>query len=163
MGTTRSYNLPGTIGGAQSTQPNSYSLFVSRFSDDLASLHQATYLGGDGFNGTWGGLALAYPVVGPQLFVTGYTDAEVFPQTVGGVQDSLSGTRDAFVVRYDQTLAASSVGVIYVIPEAIDFGNVVLNTQSSPQYFTIENQGAILLGGFVAHHSRLTGSRHHAQ
>ena len=142
MGTTRSFNLPGTDGGAQSTLPYSYSLFLSRFSDDLGTLRQATYLGGNGFNETYGGLAIGYPAGGPELFVTGYTDALVFPQTSGGIQDSLSGARDAFVARYDQTLAASSEGVINVIPGALDFGNIVLATQSPPQYITIENLGA---------------------
>ena len=141
MGTTRSYNLPGTAGGAQSTLPSSYSLFAARFSDDLEILRQATYLGGDGFNSTWGGLALSYPVGGPELYIAGYTSAVIFPQTTGGVQDSLSGTQDAFVVRYDN-LAASTEPVIFVTPEAIDFGNVVLATGSTPRYVTIENQGA---------------------
>ena len=121
MGTTRSFNLPGTDGGAQSTLPYSYSLFLSRFSDDLGTLRQATYLGGNGFNETYGGLAIGYPAGGPELFVTGYTDALVFPQTSGGIQDSLSGARDAFVARYDQTLAASSEGVINVIPGGARF------------------------------------------
>lgn len=142
MGTTRSSNLPGTDGGTQSTLPYGYSLFAARFSNDLGILRQATYLGGNGFNETRGGLAFDYPAGGPELFVTGYTDALVFPQTGGGVQDSLSGTRDAFVARYDQTLAASTEPVIYVIPESLDFGNVVLVTQSLPQYVRIENHGA---------------------
>ena len=141
MGTTRSSNLPMTDGGAQSTPPSSYSLFAARFSSDLEILRQATYLGGYGVNETWGGLAFTYPVGGPELFVAGSTYADVFPGTAGGIQDSLSGTRDAFVVRYDN-LAASTAPVIFVTPEAIDFGNVVLGTESTPRYVTIENQGA---------------------
>lgn len=149
MGNTRSYNLPGTDGGAQSTQPSSYAMFAARFSDDLTILRQATYLGGatnylggTGFNSTRGGLAFAYPTGGAELFVTGYTDTVDFPQTAGGVQENLNGTMDAFVVRFDQTLAAWNEPVIHVVPESIDFGNVVMNTASSPRFVTIENQGS---------------------
>ncbi len=149
MGTTRSSNLPGVAGGAQSAPPSSYAMYAARFSDDLSILRQATYiggltnyLGGGGYNSTWGGLAIAYPTGGPELYITGYTDTVDLPLTSGGVQDSLNGPMDAFVVRFDQTLAASTMPVIFVIPESIDFGNVVLGVPSAPRYVTIENLGA---------------------
>ena len=47
-GITKSVDFPGTIGGIQSSKRGIFAGFIAKFSPDLKTLHQTSYLGGKG-------------------------------------------------------------------------------------------------------------------
>lgn len=98
-GTTWSDDFPTTPGAFDSTYDsthgNAYSdAFVTRLAADGASLLYSTLLGGPLSDS---GRGLALDATGRAL-VTGYA-ADGFPTTLGAAQPSLSGGRDAFLLR----------------------------------------------------------------
>jgi subtilisin family serine protease len=120
-GMTVSLDLPGTAGGAQQTlsqqnphySPNPTNAFVARFSPDLTTLRQATYLGGDE---TEFGTVAIHPLSG-DVYVTNsfeqyskYANTHLsFPRTEGGVQPGVcpaigGSDRDAVVSRLSADL-----------------------------------------------------------
>lgn len=89
-GRTNSPDFPGTAGGAQQ-RPVSVrqDAFIACLSDDLSSLHQATYLGGTGDDHPEierVGSAMAIHPVGGTVYVAGCTGSNDFPGTAGGAQ-----------------------------------------------------------------------------
>jgi len=104
-GQTTSVNFPGAVGGAQSAAGGGVDGFVTRFSPDLTTLGQSSYLGGSG--GDVGRAILIDPVSGDVL-VAGATTSSTFPGTTGGAQQTYGGGTafDAFVARLTADLAA---------------------------------------------------------
>ncbi len=89
-GRTNSPDFPGTAGGAQQ-RPVSVrqDAFIACLSDDLSSLHQATYLGGTGDDHPEierVGSAMAIHPVDGTVYVAGCTGSNDFPGTAGGAQ-----------------------------------------------------------------------------
>lgn len=104
-GYTDSTNFPGTAGGAQATYGGGLvDAFVARLTASLATLTQATYLGGSGLVDVAQALAI-HPKTG-DVYVAGYTDAKDFPGTTGGAQAAFAGLADAFVARLPASLKA---------------------------------------------------------
>jgi hypothetical protein len=114
-GTTESADFPSTSGGAQETLLGWADTFVARLSLDLTTLQQATYLGGREFEGYLSGLA----VTAGGVYVAGSTESTDFPGTSGGAQETYGGGgvyTDAFIARFDHSLAAPSTIVASVLP-----------------------------------------------
>jgi uncharacterized repeat protein (TIGR01451 family) len=107
-GNTISTNFPGTNGGVQPTNAGGYEVFVARLGSGLATLIQATYLGGQFFDQAW---ALAIAANG-DVYVAGNTYASPdFPGTAGGAQASSGGDQDGFVARLSASLAAADAAL----------------------------------------------------
>jgi hypothetical protein len=104
-GHTTSLTFPGTAGGAQSSAGSGIHAFVSRFSPDLTTLGQSSYLAGSGEDE--GRAVLVDPVSGDVLVAGGTTSLD-FPGSSGGAQPSYGGgtSFDAFVARLTWDLAA---------------------------------------------------------
>ncbi len=104
-GFTGSIDFPGTTGGAQPAGDLYGDAFVARLSNNLATLIQATYLGGS-FGDDAYALALG---AGGKVFVAGFTNSIDFPGTIGGAQPAYGGTngsytRDGFIARLSSNL-----------------------------------------------------------
>ena len=96
-GFTRSSDFPGTTGGAQADHASDFGFedgFVASLAPDLATLNQATYLGGANRD-----YANAMAIDGHgNVLVAGETYSTDFPGTAGGAQATSTGG-DAFVAR----------------------------------------------------------------
>ena len=103
-GSTYSYELPGTDGGAQPDHGGGeLDGFVARLSSNLQTLIQSTYLGGSNPDYAY---ALALAANGDVL-VGGYTTSSDLPGTAGGAQPTYGGGLfDGFVVRLSGNLKA---------------------------------------------------------
>ncbi|MDY6852951.1 MAG: SBBP repeat-containing protein, partial [Thermodesulfobacteriota bacterium] len=99
-GFTRSANYPVTGGVIQGGLGGfgHYDAFVTKLNDTASALFYSTYLGGGGDDY---GQGLGLDSSG-NVFVTGHTDSADFP-TAAPYQDSLSGGRDAFVAKLNDT------------------------------------------------------------
>ncbi|KDA53178.1 hypothetical protein EG19_07320 [Thermoanaerobaculum aquaticum] len=100
-GTTSSPDFPNTAGGAQSNHAGFGDAFLARFDASLAQNLQSTYLGGSD-----GETALAVVIHAPsgEVYLTGFTWSDDFPNTAGGAQPSPGGWADAFVARLNASL-----------------------------------------------------------
>jgi uncharacterized repeat protein (TIGR01451 family) len=107
-GDTQSTDFPGTSGGAQAVSGGGYDAFVARLSSSLATLAQATYLGGRFFDQA---RAVAVAPSG-EVYVAGKTYASPdFPGTAGGAQPASGGDSDAFVARFTSGLALADASL----------------------------------------------------
>ena len=106
-GTTDSATLPGTAGGAQTTNPNPNigDVFIARFNSALTTLTQSTFLGGRD-NDSARALAI-HPTTG-EVYVAGRSSDlgfRDFPGKAGGAQSTFGGGfSDAFVARLNSAL-----------------------------------------------------------
>jgi hypothetical protein len=101
VGTTYSFDLPGTAGGAQPTSGGFSDAFLARIDPTLTTLLQATYLGGSNYE--LGG-EMAIDVSSGDVVAVGETQSSDFPATSGGAQASYGGNADLFAARLDATL-----------------------------------------------------------
>jgi uncharacterized repeat protein (TIGR01451 family) len=107
-GDTQSIDFPGTSGGAQPASAGGFEAFVARLSSNLATLGQATYLGGRFFDQA---RALAISAIG-DVYVAGQTfGSPDFPGTAGGAQPASGGDSDAFVARFTAGLALAEAAL----------------------------------------------------
>jgi uncharacterized repeat protein (TIGR01451 family) len=110
-GSTASDPFPGTAGGAQpASGGGARDAFVARFSSDLTTLVQATYLGGAEIDDAQA--ITVHPTSGDVL-VAGRTRSNPFPGTAGGAQPAYGGhppgfpdAGDAFVARFPSSLTS---------------------------------------------------------
>ena len=103
-GLTQSSDFPNTAGGAQANYGGGVNdAFVARLNGTLASILQATYLGGRRYDEAF---ALAIAPSG-EVYVAGFTDSTDFPHTAGGAQPNDGGFGDAFVARLNATLTSN--------------------------------------------------------
>jgi len=112
VGQTGSTNFAGVSGGAIQTRQGNVDGFVSRYSADLGTLLQATYLGGP-VNG--GNQSRSVVVANNSVYVVGTTGSTQFPGTANGAQANYGGgVLDAYVVRLNldltTILSASYIG-----------------------------------------------------
>ena len=104
-GVTFSTDFPGTAGGAQAGSGGGQDdAFVARLNSALTTLNQATYLGGNSYDGAD---ALAIHPASGDVYLAGTTGSTNFPGTPGGAQPARSGSQDGFVAR----LTVGLVGV----------------------------------------------------
>jgi len=101
-GSTNSLDFPRTAGGAQAGPGGNGDAFVARLSGDLATLSQATYVGGSASDQ---GFALAVSATNG-IYVAGATSSVNFPAVTGGAQATRAGNTDAFVVRLSADLTS---------------------------------------------------------
>ena len=131
-GNTGSANFPGVAGGAQSVAGGGGDAFVAHLDRDLATLVQATFLGGAGADFAY---ALALDAGGAVL-VAGETASANFPGTAGGAQPVRGGANDAFVARLDRTLT-TLVRATYAGGLADDVANALV----------VDVTGAVFIAG----------------
>ena len=94
--------VPGTLGGAQSAPGGGATGgFIARFSADLSSLGQATYLGGSA--GDFINALAFHPFLG-SVYVAGLAQSTDFPGTSGAAQPASAGLSDAFVALLNANL-----------------------------------------------------------
>ncbi|MCK4614481.1 MAG: DUF2341 domain-containing protein, partial [Thermoplasmata archaeon] len=93
-GYTSSSNFPTTSGAYDTTYNCGYDAFVSKLNSAGNSLLYSTFIGGSGYDE---GRGIAVDTNG-NVYVTGHTFSSNFP-TVNAYDSSLSGDRDAFVVK----------------------------------------------------------------
>ncbi len=106
IGSGWSSNLPGTTGGAQPASGSPGFLrdesFLARFSADLKTLKQATYIGGADNDEPWG---VSISPLSGEVYAFGVTSSADFPGTTGGAQTALSGIyTDGYIVHYNANL-----------------------------------------------------------
>ncbi len=105
-GVSSSADFPGTSGAAQAANGGGgfEDAFVAHLTADLATLAQATYLGG---GGTDAANALAIHPISGDVYVAGTTTSSDFPGTAGGAfaaHAADGGSEDAFVAALPATL-----------------------------------------------------------
>lgn len=105
-GTSTSWNIPGSQGGAQSlpfvTPTGVDDTYVTRLSHSLNGILQSTYLGG-----TFREVPRALVATAQQVLVAGYTGSANLPGRIGGAQATIGGFDDGFVARFDSTLTGA--------------------------------------------------------
>jgi len=104
-GGTTSADLPGRTGGYQDTYQNGGDGFVSRFSADLKTRRQSTYVGGTAFDAV---TSIAANLTSGDIVVAGATASTDLAGTTGGAQAAPSTGNEAFVIRLNHRLTASS-------------------------------------------------------
>ena len=162
-GYTSSPNFPNTVGGAQPVFGGDNDAFVARLSSNLATLQQATYLGGSGNDNA---TAIVLDASG-NVLIAGYTSTN-FPGTSDGAQPTSPGGGDGFVARLSGNLATSmqatylgGAGIDGVSALAIDGGGNVLvagGTTSTAFPGTTGGAQAAIGGGTDAYVARLSSN-----
>jgi hypothetical protein len=107
--------FPGVDRGAQPNPGLGDDAFVSRFSADLATLIQSSYLAGAGADQA--NAVAIHPVRG-EIYIAGSTSSPTItlPGVGGGAQGNSGGAFDAFVSRFSLDLQAADV-----VPDAFKF------------------------------------------
>jgi hypothetical protein len=94
-GYTRSANFPTTVGAYDRTHAGSYDVFVAKLDASGSTVLWGTFIGG-----TLEDRPFALEVdAADNVVVAGHTFSSDFPTTVGAYDRTLSGVRDAFVVK----------------------------------------------------------------
>jgi hypothetical protein len=111
LGSTTNASAPGVAGGAQSVHGGGVDALVLRFSPDLTTLRQASFLGGSGSDWgaandkAWRGIAV-HPTSG-DVYVVNSTASQDFPTTAGALQPDWPGTAvNGYVTRFHADLTA---------------------------------------------------------
>jgi hypothetical protein len=104
-GQTWSLNFP-TLAGFDNSHNGAADVFVTRLTANGQNLVASTFLGGDGNDS---GEDVALGDAG-NVFVTGWTDSNNFPTSVGAYDRTQNGNIDAFVVKLDGALAVRDYG-----------------------------------------------------
>ena len=103
-GSTSSRDLPGRVGGAQSTfREGGSDGYIARFNPPLTSLLQSTYAGGSGHDTAH---ALAIHPQSGEAYLGGVTLSTDLSGTAGGAQLTSGGRIDGFVARFQPALTA---------------------------------------------------------
>jgi hypothetical protein len=162
-GYTTSTDFPGLTGASDTTFAGYNEVFVSRFSSDLTTLHQSTFLGGNGYEVGYG-IAI-HPNTG-EVYVTGVTSSTNFPNITGGADTSIIGD-EGFVSRLSSSLRTiyrstflggskyDSGSAIAIHPTS---GNIfVTGTTGSSDFPGITGGADTTLAGSEAFVARLSG------
>jgi len=115
-----SLDFPTTPGAFQVANAGSSDAFVTKLSQDGASLVYSTYLGGTDYDD---GLGIALDSDN-HAYVTGVTNSLDFPTTQGAFQVAFAGYRDAFVTKLSQD-GSALVYSTYLGGENEDEGNSI--------------------------------------
>lgn len=138
-GLVNSTTIPGTAGASQTTSSGGQEGFVARFSADLKTLYRATYLGGTG-NDKVNAMTI-HPISG-EIFVTGDTASADFPVSLGAYQTSGGTNTDAFVARFDPTLAYRRASTYFGASGAESSRGIAIHPGNGDLYFTGETTSA---------------------
>lgn len=118
FGRTSSLNFPVTAGSFQTTNAGAYDLIISKFNVNGTALSASTYMGGsanDGVNGSGPLAGLRYNYsddlrggvtvdANNNIYFGACTTSSNFPVTSGCLQNTLNGTQDACIVKFDPNL-----------------------------------------------------------
>jgi hypothetical protein len=97
-----STDFPTTSGAFDTTFNGYYDIFVTKLNASGTSLLYSTYLGGSGYEYSWG---IAVDSSG-NAYLTGNTDSTDFPTTSGAFDTTLNGGGDAFVTKLNSSGAS---------------------------------------------------------
>jgi len=137
-GGTISNDLPATAGNAQPALGGQFDAFVARLSSNLATLMQATYLGGIA---TEGANALKLDASG-NVLVAGSTNSSNFPGTSGGAQPAYGGGfNDGFVARLSSNLTT--------LMQATYLGGTGGTSDDRVDAMAIDASGNVLVAGLT--------------
>jgi hypothetical protein len=115
-------DFPVGVGAYQTNYGGGRDAFVTRFSADLSTRTQSTFLGGTQSDSA---KAIAIHALSGDVFVVGETSSGGFPGVVAGsAQPGLNGGSDAFVTRLDRTLT-SVIASTYLGAGAADVAHAV--------------------------------------
>lgn len=134
-GNTSSTNFPGTVGGLQPAKAGGVDAFIAKLSGDMATLQQATYLGGGGDESDGGLVSMAFDA-GGNLLVAGTTQSGDFPGRTGGGRPNHAGARDAYISRVTSDLATLLQSTYYG-GSGLDFASVI----------AVDGNGKVLITG----------------
>jgi len=136
-GATASADFPVTPSAFDKTLGGRRDAFVVKFDVMGSSLIYSTFLGG----GDWEeGYSIAVDSAG-NAYVTGDTGSADFPVTPGALDRTLSGRRDAFVVKLDAT-GSSLVYATYLGGSGNDLGESIVADSAGDAYATGETDSA---------------------
>lgn len=136
-GETSSVDFPGTTGGVQTALSGSTDLFVARFSADLVSLEQATYLGGSSDEGqaTYFRDGLTISAASGRVYLASSTRSSDFPGTTGGaISARIGGYTDGVLVRLNSDLTAIEQSTYYGGSDGDYPGSVAVHPISGDVY-----------------------------
>ena len=134
-GSTSSTDFPGTAGGLQPAKAGGDDAFIAKLSGDMATLQQATYLGGGGDESDGGLVSMALDA-GGNLLVAGTTQSGDFPGRIGGGVPNNAGYRDAYISRVTPDLKTLLQSTYYG-GSGLDFATVI----------AIDGNGKVLITG----------------
>ncbi len=100
-GWTTSANFPTTPGAYDTTPSAGGDTFIAKFDADVTTLIAATLVGGSAYEDA---KAMAVDGAG-NIYLAGHTESVDFPTTSGTYDNSLAGSRDFFLVKFDPTLS----------------------------------------------------------
>lgn len=106
VGTTRSTDLVGTDNDYSLTNTGDEDVFILRLDPTQPPGQDVLYLTYFGGSGADEAKALAVDGAG-RLYITGTTLSTDFPATVGSPQQSIGGDKDAFIAKFDLTIAGT--------------------------------------------------------
>ncbi len=129
-GLTSSANLPVSAGALDGAYGGAGDVFVTKFDKNWNTLF-SSYIGGTGFEQSW---AMALDKAG-NAYLVGNTRSTDFP-VVGGIQTSLSGDRDAFLVKLNPT-GTQILYSTYLGGRETDWG----------YFIELDSKGAIYIAG----------------
>ena len=122
VGKTNSSDFPTTAAGYDETYNGGFDIFVSKLSNNLATLAGSTYIGGSGLDDASD--ATIDPSIGSDfgIYLTGWTDSTDYP-TAGGFQGDTGG-RDVIVSKLSNDLS-SLVASTYIGGGTIDEAHAI--------------------------------------
>jgi len=119
-GHTSSDNIPGTETGVQPTSGGGPDGFIIRLSNDLTSVMNATYFGGDENDNI---MCQAIDEDG-NVFISGYTESSYFPVTVNAYDRDINGMDDGFIAKISSNLRVIHAST-YIGGSAAEFINKI--------------------------------------
>lgn len=134
IGRTYSTDLPTTPGAYDISQNGAYDVFVTKLGPDGGTLLYSTYLGGSSEDI---GTGIAVDSAG-NAYITGHTYSTDFPTTPGASDTTLSGQRDAFVAKLNES-GNGLVYSTYLGGDSWDYGKCI----------AIDDSGSAYVGGFT--------------
>ena len=134
-GSTSSTDFPGTASGLQPAKAGGDDAFIAKLSGDMATLQQATYLGGGGDESDGGLVSMVFDA-GGNLLVAGTTQSGDFPGRIGGGRPNHAGARDAYISRVTPDLKTLLQSTYYG-GSGLDFATVI----------AIDSNGKVLITG----------------
>lgn len=136
-GYTQSHDFPTTPGAYDETADDFEDVFVTKLDKNGANLVYSTYLGEDGHER---GDAIAVDDSG-NAYVTGRTDSDDFPTTLGAFDPTINGASDAFVTKLNSGGTALSYST-FVGGSSSDYAYGISVDDSGNAYVTGETGSA---------------------
>lgn len=124
-GRTSSANFSVTPGVFQSTYAGFGDIYACKLSNDLSNLLFSTYLGGT----DWDFINSMTLDLSENILITGFTDSQNYPISIGAFQTTYGGNRDAIVSKLN-TDGTNLIFSTYIGGSNSDLGNTCINTST---------------------------------